>query len=79
MGPFEAIVLICLRTVSPEACTRATAVDVLSTRVASELGCATGWQEIVARSARGVDVGSTTYVRTLCRRIPADLDAPTNR
>lgn len=71
MGPFEAIVLVCLSTVSAEDCTSATAVDVFSIRVDSELGCSMGWQEIVARSARGADVGSTTYLKTLCRRIPS--------
>ena len=79
MGPYEAIVLVCLIAVSPKECTSATAVDIFSTRVQSELGCATGWQEIVARSALRGDIGTTTYVKTLCRRIPVDRDSPIAR
>ncbi len=39
------------------------------TKVASEIGCATGWQEIIARSEVREGVGRTAYLKTLCRRV----------
>jgi hypothetical protein len=36
--------------------------------VNSELGCTTGWQEVVGRSALRDDIGKTAYVKTICRR-----------
>ncbi len=69
MSLFLAIVLLCPLAVSAEACGEAEAVDVLSVRVENELGCAVGWQEIIARSAFRDEIGRTTYVKTLCRRL----------
>jgi hypothetical protein len=69
MDAFAAIVLVCLRAVAPAACDEGNAVDVLSTRVANELSCTMGWQEVIARSALGTEVGSQTYLKTLCRRV----------
>jgi hypothetical protein len=50
---------------------RMTAADVLSTGVENELSCVMGWQDVVARSALAREVGSTVYVKTLCRRARA--------
>ena len=68
MNGFAAIVLVCLNTVPSDQCSEANAVDVLSTHVANELGCWIGWQEMMARMAGAHDIGSLTYVRTVCRR-----------
>lgn len=72
MGGFEAIILVCLSAVPADQCTEANAVDVLSIHVANELGCAVGWQDVIARSAQARDVGEDTYVRTVCRRARDD-------
>ncbi len=71
MSTFTAIILVCLLSLSPEACNEANAVEVRSTRVANELGCATGWQEIMARADAAGEIGRATYIKTLCRRSPA--------
>jgi hypothetical protein len=68
MNPFVAIILICLNSVPADACTEATAADVLSNGVENELYCTMGWQDVVARSALAGEVGRTAYVKTLCRR-----------
>jgi hypothetical protein len=68
MGGFQAIILICVIAVPPDQCNEDTAADVLSVHVASELGCVTGWEDVLARSSLYSDVGTTAYVRTLCRR-----------
>ena len=68
MASFTAVVLVCLLPVQPDACDESTAIDVLSTNVASELGCATGWQEIIARGSLRDGLGEKFYLRTLCRR-----------
>jgi len=68
MTEFVAIILICLNTVPIEQCDERTAADVMSTVVENELGCASGWQDVIARSPLGREVGSTAYVRTICRR-----------
>ncbi|GGF01436.1 hypothetical protein GCM10011611_03710 [Aliidongia dinghuensis] len=70
MNEFVAVILICLNTVAIDRCTEETAADVMSTVVQNELGCATGWQDVVARSPLGKEVGTTAYVRTICRRQP---------
>ena len=67
MDGFQAIILVCLKGTPADQCTEQNAVEVLSTHVANELGCLTGWQDVIARSAQGRDTGQT-YVRTLCRR-----------
>ena len=68
MTEFVAIILICLNTVPIEQCDERTAADVMSTVVENELGCASGWQDVIARSPLGREVGTTAYVRTICRR-----------
>lgn len=67
MATFSAIVLICLASVPQEDCNEKTAVDVLSIRVASEMGCAVGWQELLARSSLRESLGETAYLKTICR------------
>jgi hypothetical protein len=68
MEGFLAIILICSRALAPEACDERAALEVRSVRVSNELGCSTGWQEIIARSPERDEVGETTYLKTLCRR-----------
>ena len=70
MSTFTAIVLVCLSSVSPEACDESNAVEVRSTRVANEMGCVTGWQEIMARADAAGEIGRTAYLKTICRRHP---------
>ena len=68
MDGFQAVILICLASVPVEQCNEQTAVDVLSKHVDNELGCASGWEDVIARSAQAYDIGRDAYVRTLCRR-----------
>jgi hypothetical protein len=68
VNPFVLVILICLDSVPPAACTEKTAADVLSNAVESELSCVMGWQDVVARSALAREIGKTAYVKTLCRR-----------
>ncbi len=75
MGSFAAVVLICLAGTSREACDESTAVEVRSILVESELGCTSGWQEIIARAGGEHGVGSATYLKTLCRRIAAGSES----
>ena len=76
MHAFVAVILICLNSVAAEACDENTAADVLSTGVESELSCVMGWQDVVARSALASDIGRSAYVKTLCRRAPAEPANP---
>ncbi|MGE7414815.1 hypothetical protein [Methylobacterium tarhaniae] len=71
MNGFLALVLVCATAIPVQDCDEATAADVFKTRVASEIGCATGWQEIIARSEVREGVGRTAYLKTLCRRVRA--------
>ncbi len=68
MSGFVAIILICQMSLPSDACTEASARDVMSIRVDNEIGCTTGWQDVVARSPLADDIGKGSYVRTLCRR-----------
>ena len=72
MQAYIAIVLICEMSVPKDACTVDSARDVMSVRVDTELGCASGWQDVVARAAFADDIGKTAYVKTLCRPISPD-------
>jgi hypothetical protein len=67
VSDFAAIILICIKSVTQDACDETNAVDVLSKRVSSELGCAT---EVIARGALREGLASDTYIKTVCRRIP---------
>jgi hypothetical protein len=75
MNAFLAIVYICALATPVEACDEASAQDVLQVRVRSEMGCMTGWQEVVARSAFVEGIGRDSYLKTRCKRLPA-LDTP---
>ena len=68
MNEFVATLLVCLLGTPVDQCDEASAVDVLSHLVTNELQCAVGWQELAAQIAEGQDIGTVTYVRTLCRR-----------
>lgn len=68
MTGFQAIILVCLNAVPSDQCTEATATEVLSKHVETELGCASGWQEVIGRSAQAYEIGRDAYVRTICRR-----------
>lgn len=78
MNGFQAIILVCLSSTPQQECSENNAVDILATRVKNELGCASGWQEIIARSAlkepmtAGNDPNGATYIKTLCKRIKTD-------
>ena len=65
---FTAILLICSTPVVPGTCNEASAIDLISTNVASELGCTTGWQELIARGSLREGIGERFYIKTLCRR-----------
>ncbi len=71
MEKIVGVILICLTSVAPPDCNEKTAVDVLSNRVASELDCTRGWQEVIGRSALRDEVGRSAYVKTFCRRVTA--------
>ncbi len=68
MDGFQAIILVCLVALPPDQCDEQTATDVLSKHVANEMGCFSGWQDVIARSAQAYEIGKDVYVRTLCRR-----------
>lgn len=72
MDEFVAVILICLNSVPADQCDEKTALDVMSTVVENELGCASGWQEVIGRSALRAEIGKTAYVRTICRRGTSD-------
>ncbi len=72
MNEFVAVILICMNSTPADQCDEKTAIDVMSTVVENELGCATGWQDVIARSALREDIGKDTYVRTICRRGTTD-------
>ncbi|MGU3539234.1 hypothetical protein [Methylobacterium sp. A54F] len=69
MNHFIAVVLVCANGIPTEGCTDDKAVEVRKVRVANELGCASGWQEIIARTDLREEVGKTTYLKTECRRV----------
>jgi hypothetical protein len=69
MNSFIAVVLVCASANSTESCTDDRALEVRKVRVANELGCSSGWQEIIARTDLREEVGKTTYLKTECRRV----------
>ncbi len=69
MNAFIAVVLVCANTVPQAECTDDSASEVRKVRVANELGCTSGWQEIIARTDLRDEVGKTTYLKTECRRV----------
>jgi hypothetical protein len=66
VNAFLAIVFVCAAGTPVEACDEDRALEVRSVRVANELGCTSGWQEIIARAEGGA--GEGTYLKTACRR-----------
>jgi hypothetical protein len=73
MSGYVALVLVCLSTVPRDACDQKSAVDSMAINVDSELQCMTGWQEIIARSALAPGLGTTSYLKTECRRADRNL------
>ena len=65
---FTAILLVCAMPVLPGSCDESNAFDLISTSVASELGCTMGWQELIARGSLREGIGERLYIKTLCRR-----------
>jgi hypothetical protein len=49
--------------------TEADAVEVRSIVVDNELGCAMGWQELIARAAERTRADTPIYLKTMCRRV----------
>ncbi|WP_298428241.1 hypothetical protein [Rhodoblastus sp.] len=68
MAVFTAVVLFCQLSVPPQACDESKAIDVISTRVESEMACMRGLQESVARGAMREGLGDTVYMKTRCVR-----------
>ncbi len=75
MASYVAIVMICLKPVSPEACDERTAIDYMATTVSSELKCTMGWQEVIAQTSMASHIGDTTYMKTVCRPLEARAGA----
>ncbi|WP_375463801.1 hypothetical protein [uncultured Methylobacterium sp.] len=69
MNAFLAVVLVCANGIPQESCTDDKALEVRVVRVANELGCTNGWQEIIARTDRRDEIGKTSYLKTECRRV----------
>ena len=69
MNAFIAVVLVCANGIPIEGCTDDKASEVRKVRVANELGCTNGWQEIIARTDLRDEVGKTSYLKTECRRV----------
>ncbi|TXM74815.1 hypothetical protein FV226_05425 [Methylobacterium sp. WL12] len=69
MNTFLAVVLVCANSIAQEACTDDKALEVRKVRVANELGCTNGWQEIIARTDLRDEIGKTSYLKTECRRV----------
>ena len=69
MNAFIAVVLVCANTIPQPECTDDKAQEVRKVRVANELGCTGGWQEIIARTDLRDEVGKTSYLKTECRRV----------
>ncbi len=69
MNTFIAVVLVCANAIPIEGCSDDKASEVRKVRVANELGCTNGWQEIIARTDLRDEVGKTSYLKTECRRV----------
>ncbi|WP_430913646.1 hypothetical protein [Methylobacterium sp. sgz302541] len=69
MNAFIAVVLVCANGIPMESCTEEKASEVRKVRVANELGCTSGWQEIIARTDMREEIGKTAYLKTECRRV----------
>lgn len=69
MNVFIAVVLVCANGIPQAECTDEKASEVRKVRVTNELGCTSGWQEIIARTDLRDEVGKTSYLKTECRRV----------
>ena len=72
MNGFAAIVLICIGSTPTQQCDENNALVLRSIHVANELGCSSGWQEIIARGGLQESLKNGNYVKTLCRREKSD-------
>lgn len=72
MNGFQAIVLICLSTTPQPECDETNAIVSRSTHVNNELGCTSGWQEIVARGGLKESLANGNYLKTMCKREKKD-------
>lgn len=72
---FAAILLVCLAALPPHQCNEETAVEVRSIVVDNEIGCTSGWQELIARAPEASPGDVATYLKTACRRIKSDRNA----
>lgn len=75
MNGFQAIVMICLSSTPREDCGDKTAVVYQSVHVNNELGCTSGWQEIIARGALRQSLTNDTYLKTACLRDKSEPDS----
>jgi hypothetical protein len=66
---FAAVLLVCLASVPSSGCNEETALDVRSIVVDNEMGCVSGWQELIARTGDGARGDAPTYLKTICRRV----------
>jgi hypothetical protein len=60
--------MICLATTPRDACGDENALVFRSIHVDNELGCTSGWQEIIARGGLRESLVNGNYIKTLCRR-----------
>ncbi|MGY2052400.1 hypothetical protein [Methylobacterium sp. JK268] len=58
------VVLVCAKGLAPDACTRETALDVMTQPVPTPFACMLGGQTMAARE--GLD--AATYAKVLCER-----------
>ncbi len=72
MSGFAAIVLICVAATPVQQCDENSALVLRSTHVNNELGCSTGWEEIIARGGLRESLKGGAYIKTLCRRETGD-------
>ena len=68
MYGFQAIVLVCLATTPTPSCDESNAIVSRAVHVDNELGCNTGWQEIIARGGLRESLRDGAYMKTMCRR-----------
>ena len=72
MTGFQALVLICLASTPTPDCDESNAIVSRSVHVGNELGCTSGWQEIIARGGLRESLKDGSYLKTLCRREKGD-------
>ncbi len=64
MSPLLLVVLVCAKSLSADACTRETALDVMTRPVPMPHACMSGGQAMAAREG----VGPDTFVKVVCER-----------